>query len=263
MTFSASTSSLPSQRSPRAHRCAGVAKQRRRISRHPGASTCITQHRSCQNAPRQNHSSLKNLLWSFQSNQQYSVVAVTDSSGAVVERHAYSAYGTPTITNGSGSTIATSAIANRYTYTGREWDGAIALYHYRARMYDSAGGRFVSRDPASYADGPQVYSLVSGRPATRIDPTGKLSVNPSTGPGLGSGSSDLLLYPNILRLDVSIYAPCRAALKRWMFPVRRCYSGSNELRENAREPLDHTYSNSLTVSKLAIKSVHTCSFFSH
>jgi len=178
MTFSASTSSLPSQRSPRAHRCAGVAKQRRRISRHPGASTCIPRHRSCQNAPRQNHSSLKNLPWSFQSNQQYSVVALTNSSGGISERYGYSAYGTSTITDGSGTAQTVSAVGNRYTYTGREWDVTLALYHYRARMCDSVAGRFVSRDPIGF-EGKQycLYGYVGARPLSRWDPLGLIDGN--------------------------------------------------------------------------------------
>jgi len=158
-----------------------VTKQRRRISSHPGASTCIPRHRSCQNALRQNHSSLKNLPWSFQSNQQYSITVITDGSGAIVERYAYSAYGTPTITYASGTTRTTTAIGNRYTYTGREWDETISLYHYRARMYDSVGGRFCSRDPIGYV-GTQhnLFEYVHSRPVRAIDPSGLVEVVPTT-----------------------------------------------------------------------------------
>jgi RHS repeat-associated protein len=90
-------------------------------------------------------------------NQQYSVSAITDGSGFITERYAYSAYGTPTITDASGTTRTTTAIGNRYTFTGREWDRSLALYHYRARMYDSTCGRFVSRDPIGYVDGQNLY----------------------------------------------------------------------------------------------------------
>ena len=101
----------------------------------------------------------------FHGNQQYSVNANTSGSAAVVERYAYSAYGTPTITGGSGTSITTSAIPNRYTYTGRERDGALAIYHYRARMYDSdsGSGLFCSRDPIGY-DGSEwlLYEVFEG-----------------------------------------------------------------------------------------------------
>ena len=70
--------------------------------------------------------------WHYQRNQQYSITAVTTSSGSVAERYAYTAYGQPTILDGSGSVLSSSAINNRYTYTGREWDQALGLYHFRA-----------------------------------------------------------------------------------------------------------------------------------
>jgi hypothetical protein len=71
--------------------------------------------------------------WRYQSNQQYSITAVTTSSGSAAERYAYTAYGQPTILDGSGSVLSSSAINNRYTYTGREWDQTLGLYHFRAR----------------------------------------------------------------------------------------------------------------------------------
>jgi RHS repeat-associated protein len=106
----------------------------------------------------------------YHRNQQYSITAITDGSGAVSERYAYSAYGTTTILDASLSPLAASAVGNRYMYTGREWDETLALYHYRARMYDSVGGRFVSRDPIGFWDGPSLYYgyfALNG-----VDPTG-------------------------------------------------------------------------------------------
>jgi RHS repeat-associated protein len=93
----------------------------------------------------------------YHRNQQYSVTAHTGSTGAVVERYAYSAYGEPKFLSPAGSDISNSQISNIYTYTGREWDKAIGLYHFRARMYDSESGRFCGRDPVGYQDGPNSY----------------------------------------------------------------------------------------------------------
>jgi len=107
-------------------------------------------------------------------NQQYSVTAVTDGSGAIVERYAYTAYGTPTISNASGTTRATTAIGNRYTYTGREWDNSLALFHYRARMYDPSAGRFCSRDPIGFEGSKwNLVEYASGQVLVGVDPTGK------------------------------------------------------------------------------------------
>jgi RHS repeat-associated protein len=53
-------------------------------------------------------------------------------------------------TNASGTLLANSAKDNRYTYTGREWDEELSLYHFRARMYDQKSGRFCGRDPLGF-----------------------------------------------------------------------------------------------------------------
>ncbi|MFG0262106.1 MAG: RHS repeat-associated core domain-containing protein [Novipirellula sp. JB048] len=93
----------------------------------------------------------------YHRNQQYSVTALTDTTGSIVERYAYDAYGKLTVTDGAGTSVSGSAYGNRYTYTGREWDGELGLYHYRARMYSPDSGRFVSRDPIGYEGGISLY----------------------------------------------------------------------------------------------------------
>jgi len=106
----------------------------------------------------------------YHRNQQYSVIALTNGSAAIVERYAYSAYGVPTITNASGTLLPVGSIDNHYMYTGREWDQTLALYQYRARKYDANLGRFASRDPSGYRDG---NSLVRAYFAPQnLDPTG-------------------------------------------------------------------------------------------
>ena len=106
----------------------------------------------------------------YHRNQQYSVIALTSSTGAVQERYAYTAYGEPTITNATGSVLTASGVNNRYMYTGREWDNVIGQYHYRARMYDAGLGRFCSRDPIAYWDGLNAYS--SYFVLSKLDPSG-------------------------------------------------------------------------------------------
>jgi RHS repeat-associated protein len=156
---------------------------RRRASQHPRRAnrsprgtrpSCTLTARPCAasqkaaSTPLTNHK--KNPQPRFNRNQQYSITAVSDGGGSVVERYAYSAYGQVTITDASGSVISNSAISNRYTYTGREWDEGLSLYHYRARMYDAVGGRFVSRDPLGYVDGKSLYKIYISLMET--DPTG-------------------------------------------------------------------------------------------
>jgi RHS repeat-associated protein len=118
----------------------------------------------------------------YHRNQQYSTYAVTNSTGAIQERYAYSPYGELTITDASGTTQSTSTDDTRYTYTGREWDAELGLYHYRARMYDPGAGRFCSRDPIGFL-GRQfnLFAFCNDRPVNHQDPLGLT--------GIGSGST--------------------------------------------------------------------------
>jgi RHS repeat-associated protein len=113
------------------------------------------------------------------SNQQYSITAVTTSTGTIAERYAYSAYGEPTILDGSGSVISSSSINNRYSYTGREWDVTAGLYHFRARWMSPKTGRFLGRDPIEY-EGSEwgLYEFVDGNSLSALDPKGLSIFNP-------------------------------------------------------------------------------------
>jgi RHS repeat-associated protein len=107
------------------------------------------------------------------STQQYSINSITTSTGAIAKRYAYSAYGEPTILDGSGTVIASSAINNRYGYTGREWDATVGLYHFRARWMSPKTGRFLAVDPIEF-EGSQwnLYEYVNANSLSRTDPTG-------------------------------------------------------------------------------------------
>jgi len=113
----------------------------------------------------------------YHRNQRNSITAVSDGGGSVVERYAYTAYGQVAILDSSLSPLATSAEGNRYTYTGREWDEGLSLYHYRARMYDAVAGRFTSRAPIGYAGSKwNVFCYTSSSPASSLDPTGLVQI---------------------------------------------------------------------------------------
>ncbi|MBL8891006.1 MAG: RHS repeat-associated core domain-containing protein [Planctomycetaceae bacterium] len=89
--------------------------------------------------------------------QQYSIIGLTNAAGTIVERYSYTAYGTLGIYAANGTVRTTSTYANRYTYTGREYDADLNLYHFRARWYDPATGGFISSDPLGYVDGMSLY----------------------------------------------------------------------------------------------------------
>jgi len=101
-----------------------------------------------------------------------SMTEVTDAAGAVQESYKYDPYGNPSIFDSLGSPLTTSAIGNRYMYTGREWDEESSIYYYRARMYDPAMGRFLQRDPVGYQDSLNLYQYAGNSPTNAFDPMG-------------------------------------------------------------------------------------------
>jgi RHS repeat-associated protein len=135
-------------------------------------------------------------------NQQYSIIACTDPTGAATEQYVYAAYGLLTITDGASTVRTFSAINSRYTHTGREWDAALGMYHYPAGMYEATVERFCSRDPIGYAGGSeclQEYCHSNG--LKFVDPMGKqivpippplpllpFPVPPQTGSDSGDGT---------------------------------------------------------------------------
>jgi RHS repeat-associated protein len=110
-------------------------------------------------------------------------VGLTNAAGTLVERYTYSAYGTLGIYAANGTVRSSSTCANRYTYTGREWDAELRLYHFRARWYDPATGGFVSRDPLGYVDGMSLYRGYFGLQG--VDPSGNGLVVLDNGNGTG------------------------------------------------------------------------------
>ncbi len=130
------------------------------------------------------------VVW-YHSNIIYSVCALSNSSGSVVERYRYDAYGAATVLDADGSDDAdgVSDIENPYRFTARRLEAASGLMQYRHRYYDAAHGRFVSRDPAGYRDAFNLYGYVTQRPTSATDPmglTGDVPLPPLT-PGYGFG----------------------------------------------------------------------------
>jgi RHS repeat-associated protein len=85
----------------------------------------------------------------------------------VAESYAYRAF---------GQQYQKGAVAQPYTFVGRpgyQRDSEVDLYFVRARYYDFAAGRWVSRDPIGLAGGdPNLYRYVANDPVNRADPGG-------------------------------------------------------------------------------------------
>ena len=107
---------------------------------------------------------------------QNTVIALVDETGSVVESYEYSAYGEVLdVKDGAGNSIVNqqSAIGNRYTFQGREIDWATGLYYFRARWYDPAAGRWLSKDPIGISGGFNLYVFCGNNPVNYVDPFGE------------------------------------------------------------------------------------------
>ncbi|MBO9562796.1 MAG: RHS repeat protein [Niastella sp.] len=113
----------------------------------------------------------------YHTNNIGSVVAVTNAAGKVVERYEYDAFGKVSVYDENYAALATSAIGNNYTFTGRQYEPETGLYFYRARHYDPVTGHFLQRDPLGYIDGMGMYAYVSNMPTTMIDPYGTFKID--------------------------------------------------------------------------------------
>jgi RHS repeat-associated protein len=113
-------------------------------------------------------------LYAYHKDTLGSIRTITDSTQRTVKNYSYDSFGNMTsltlfIVDGSSS----STLSQPYAYTGREWDKETGLYYYRARYYDPKIGRFISRDPISFAGGDvNLYGYVSNNPVNWIDPWG-------------------------------------------------------------------------------------------
>jgi RHS repeat-associated protein len=87
--------------------------------------------------------------------------------GRSSERYFYGPNGETQIYAGQGQPVASSTVGNPFGYTGQVYDSEIGLYHYRARAYSPALGRFLQLDPAGFVDGMNRYQY-AGRESARV-----------------------------------------------------------------------------------------------
>jgi RHS repeat-associated protein len=106
-----------------------------------------------------------------------SAETLTNSSGIAVEGYKYQAYGRPTFTDGSGTIISQSKVANSLLYSGRELDHVTGLYYFRARYLNADAGRFLSEDSIPSVNS---YFYANDNPINYRDLFGLASGNAST-----------------------------------------------------------------------------------
>lgn len=112
----------------------------------------------------------------FQRNLLGDVVAIYDTSGNMVAKYLYDAWGNCTISSETTNTVV--ANANPIRYRGYYYDDDTGLYYCNARYYSPKWRRFISPDDTSYLDpesvnGLNLYCYCNNDPVNYANPTGK------------------------------------------------------------------------------------------
>jgi RHS repeat-associated protein len=143
-----------------------------------------------------------------------STTAITDGTGALVERVSYDTFGLPSFTNASGQPIASSSIGNTTLFQGREFDPELNLYNYRARYYDPIMGRFLQTDPVGYQDSMNLYQGMNMNPGNLSDPFGKWFLGThSSITEIAFERTELLIHDTLKRESTSSDSQCRRIIK--------------------------------------------------
>lgn len=136
-----------------------------------------------------------------------SIVAITNSTGAIAQSYTYSSFGQVTVFDSGGSQIAwddSNAIENDFTYTGvvHAYEIESSFSFHKMRNYDAENGRFLGEDPISLAGGltlidqlfesiggtaadSTLYSYAGNSPLSYVDTDGETRrmIEGSAGPG--------------------------------------------------------------------------------
>ncbi len=109
---------------------------------------------------------------------QGTTLGLADDSGNLVAEFEYDSFGTLRSASGVASSLPTDSLGD-YRFQGM-WLDASGLYHVRARTYDPATARFLSRDaaPGDIAAPATLrpYAFVGNNPWIGRDPTGRTSI---------------------------------------------------------------------------------------
>jgi len=103
-----------------------------------------------------------------------SIRFLTDAAGNIASAYDYDSYG--------NILVQLESVEQPFLYTGREYDPATELHHYRARYYDANMGRFIQEDPIGFnGEDNNLYRYVRSNPVNFNDPTGLTASGEFTG----------------------------------------------------------------------------------
>ena len=121
------------------------------------------------------------VLYYYVLNQQGDVMALMNTSGAIVAQYQYDPWGVPTVQNPSGTTNTSSTFIgniNPLRYRGYYYDTETGFYYLQSRYYDPAIGRFISADTFATTDcngflSANMFAYCENNPVNRSDPSGE------------------------------------------------------------------------------------------
>jgi RHS repeat-associated protein len=104
----------------------------------------------------------------------FNVTALVNTSGTVVERFTYDAFGAVTVYDASWSVrTGGSSYGWLYLHQGGRWEGATGLYQFRNREYSPTLGRWLQLDPIGFeAQDLNLERAVGNNPISFLDPEG-------------------------------------------------------------------------------------------
>lgn len=124
-------------------------------------------------------------------NETNSLQTVTDARGNLLQCLDYTAFGTPSLFDSAGKSLAVSDAAIDPIFGGRPFLGLVGLYEFRKRFYDPSTGSFLQRDAYNYAESANSYLYCKHNPVGLIDPTGSIApiiIGIAAAAVLGAGS---------------------------------------------------------------------------
>lgn len=96
------------------------------------------------------------------------VICLIDTeTGNVAEFYRLSAFGEEQIFDGDGREVVSAV--NPWRFSSKRFDEESGLIYFGRRYYHPSTGRWISQDPAGYADGPNLYQYVTNNPLSHID----------------------------------------------------------------------------------------------
>lgn len=108
-------------------------------------------------------------------NHLHSASVELDKDGALISYEEYHPYGTTSFQAMGAAEVS----LKRYRYTGKEQDEESGFYYHGARYYMHWLARWMACDPGGFADGINLYAMVSANPISLTDPSGLAGIDPT------------------------------------------------------------------------------------